>query len=49
MVHRILDDLQIQRNKKVSAAPQPLYSSELLNRLKRIWTDMSAGVGEGEA
>ena len=33
-LYRISDYLLIQRNKKVSAAPQPFYSSELVNRLK---------------
>ena len=33
-LYRISDDLLIQRNKKVSAAPQPFYSSELVNCLK---------------
>ena len=33
-LYRILDNLLIQRNKKVSAAPLPFYSSELVNRLK---------------
>ena len=28
-LYRISDDLLIQRNKKVSAAPQPFYSSEI--------------------
>ena len=32
--YMISDDLVIQRNKKVEAQPRPLYSSELVNRLK---------------
>ena len=33
-LYRISDDLLIQRNKKVSAAPWPFHSSELVNCLK---------------
>ena len=33
-LYRIAENLLIQRNKKVPAAPKPFYSSELVNRLK---------------